>query len=86
MKASFARRSTDSVMIVTGVGNTCGNTNIQYSNSNNRRDGEPVQADKFDRSYARQEWPSHLEVEAEVIVQSTIVTVLGASPAKLVMP
>ena len=85
-------------MIVAGVGNTCGSTNTQYSNSkdtsrsvlgnsNNRRDGEPAQADKFDHTHARQERPSPLEVEAEVVVQSTIiVTVLGPSPARLVMP
>ena len=44
MKTRFARRSTDTVMIVTGVSNTCGNTNTQYSNSrpNNTRDSESV--------------------------------------------
>ena len=30
-----------------------------------------MQADDFDYSYARQEQPSHLEVEAEVVAQST---------------
>ena len=30
-KGHFARRSTDTVMIVAGVGNTCGNTSTQYS-------------------------------------------------------
>ena len=50
-KARFVRRSTGTVMIVASVGNTCGNTNTQYSNSNNRRDGKPVQADNFDHSY-----------------------------------
>ena len=65
MKARFARRSTDTAMILAGVGNICSNTNTQYSNSNNRQDGKPVQADDFDHSYDRQ------EVEAEVVVQSS---------------
>ena len=71
MKARFAHWSSDTVMIVTGVGNTSGNTNTR--NSNNRRDGEPdaMQGNDFGLSYARQERPFHLEVEAEVLAQST---------------
>ena len=70
MKARFAHghRSTDTGMTVAGVGNTSSNTR---PNSLNRRDavGESVQAE---HSYPRQE----LEVEAEVVVQTT-----GASHA-----
>ena len=54
-------------MIVAGVGNTSGNT---YNTSNSRRDSEPVQADDLDHSYPRRERLCHLEVEAEIVVQS----------------
>ena len=42
-----------------------------------------VQADDFYHSYARQERPSRLEIEADIVVQSTTVTVvivLGPNP------
>ena len=81
-KARFARRSTDTVMIVAGVGNTCGNTNTQYSTVTVTT-GTSVNLCRLTILTRCAVTPCRQEVEAEVVVQSATI-VLGPSPARLV--